>query len=85
MTINGRGHQAAIDLEGVDLFDIDGFTIIGGSEAVIRAVDSVDVIIQNNTLLLSDGDGVRLETSAGVLVFDNLIIENGGAGVAAER
>ena len=83
VTINGRGHAAAIDVEGIDLFEVDGFQIIGGTEAVVKAVDSVDVILQNNTMMLSDGDGVHLETCAGVLVFDNLIIENGGAGVAA--
>lgn len=81
--INGRGHDAAIDMEGIDQIDIDGFEIIGGNVAVIRAIDSVDVIVENNLLYLSGGNGLRFETCAGVLVFDNLIVENQAAGIAA--
>ncbi|HYD49624.1 MAG TPA: right-handed parallel beta-helix repeat-containing protein [Terriglobales bacterium] len=83
VAIIGNGQTAAVDLEGIDRFEMDGFELIGGEQAVVRAVDSVDVLLLNNTVRFGDGDGVRLETSAGVLIFDNLIIQNAGAGIAA--
>jgi parallel beta-helix repeat protein len=61
---------------------IDGFTILNAPDAgIVIKSGSDDFIIQNCTVHDNSGDGIRVQDSAGVLVFNNLVYGNGGFGV----
>ena len=61
----------------------DGFSITGFPDAgIVIKSDSDDFTIQNCTVFDNDGDGIRVQDSKRVLVFNNLVYGNGGAGVA---
>jgi len=62
---------------------IAGFTITGFSDAGIVIKSASDNLrVQNCVISGNSGDGIRVQDSASVLIFDNLIYGNGGAGVA---
>jgi parallel beta-helix repeat protein len=57
---------------------IDGFTIINATDAGIVLKSSSDnFIIQNCIIHDNPGDGIRVQDSASVLVFNNLVYSNG--------
>ncbi len=60
---------------------IDGFTITAGAGIVLEG-GSDNSIIQNCTISLTAGDGIRVQDSRNVLVFDNLVYDNDGTGIA---
>lgn len=61
---------------------VDGFTITGFPDAGITIKGgSNEFTIQNCIITNNTGDGIRVQDSAAVLVFNNLIADNGGAGV----
>jgi len=61
---------------------IDGFTIHGGRDAGIVLKSSSDgVVIENCVIAMNDGDGIRVQDSARVVVFNNLVYRNGQTGL----
>jgi parallel beta-helix repeat protein len=61
---------------------IDSFTIVGATDAgIVIKSRSDDLTIQNCTVHNGNGDGIRVQDSASVLVFNNLVYANGGFGI----
>lgn len=61
---------------------IDGFTIINATDAGIVLKSSSDnFIIQNCRIHNNTGDGIRIQDSASVLIFNNLVYANSGLGI----
>jgi len=61
----------------------DGFVITGFPDAgIVIKSDSDDFTIQNCTVFANDGDGIRVQDSKGPLIFNNLVYDNRGTGVA---
>jgi len=83
VVINASGTQAA----GFKLFHsagslIDGFTIVGAADAgIVLKTHSDDFTIQNCTISGGSGDGIRVQDSASVVIFNNLVYNNVGMGV----
>jgi parallel beta-helix repeat protein len=62
---------------------IAGFTITGFTDAgIVIKSDSDNLRVQNCVISGNSSDGIRVQDSASVLVFNNLIYGNGGSGVA---
>ena len=66
---------------------IDGFTITGGADAGIviksgKSGGSDDLTIQNCIVFNNPGDGIRIQDSANVLIFNNLVYGNTGTGIS---
>jgi parallel beta-helix repeat protein len=61
---------------------IDGFTIINTTDAaIVLKSGSHDFTIQNCIVHDNTGDGIRVQDSASVVVFNNLVYRNGGDGI----
>jgi len=61
---------------------IDGFTISGFSDAgIVIKSGSDDFTIQNCIVTNNPGDGIRVQDSGSVLIFNNLVTRNGGTGI----
>lgn len=76
------------DPAGFNLFNsadsvIDGFTITGFPDAgIVIKSGSDNFTIQNCIVFANPGDGIRVQDSASVLIFNNLIYGNGQTGIA---
>jgi parallel beta-helix repeat protein len=76
--------RAGFQLSNSDGTVIDGFTITGAPDAgIVLKTTSNDFQIRNCTVHGNPGDGIRIQDSANVVVFNNLIYGNGGLGVGA--
>lgn len=61
---------------------IDGFTIVGaGDGGIVLKSGSDDAVIRNCVVFANNGDGIRIQDSARVLVFNNLVYGNAGIGL----
>jgi parallel beta-helix repeat protein len=61
---------------------IDGFTITGFPDAgIVLKSASNNFVVQNCIVTNNPGDGIRVQDSSNVLVFNNLVYGNGGVGV----
>ena len=79
----GTGATAGFNLSNAQGSLIDGFTITGFSDAgIVIKSGSDDLTIQNCIVFNNPGDGIRVQDSASVLVFNNLVYDNGGTGIA---
>lgn len=83
ITILGQGRNAAISLDGINNVVIEGVSTIGGTRASILIANGNQIVLLHNRVRQAAGDGIRIERSSGVLVFDNLIYANGGTGLTA--
>lgn len=62
---------------------IDGFTITGAVDGgIVIKSGSDDFVIRNCTLFANPGAGIRVQDSARVQVFNNLVYDNGREGIA---
>lgn len=62
---------------------IDGFTITGAVDGAIIVRDSSDnVTVRNCVVSDNPGSGIRVQDSAEVVLFNNLISNSGGQGIA---
>jgi len=69
-------------LANVDGAVIDGFVVVGASDAgIVLKSGSDGAIVRNCVVFANNGDGIRVQDSAGVLVFNNLIYGNAGIGI----
>ena len=79
----GTGATAGFNLSNAMGSLIDGFTITGFSDAgIVVKSSSDDLTVQNCIVFNNPGDGIRVQDSASVLVFNNLSYGNGGTGIA---
>lgn len=79
--VEAGGAVAAFRLSGVEFVTLDGFTVAGGEQSGIQIRSgSSDVTVQNCKVVAND-DGIRIEDSQDVLIFNNLIIRNQRRGV----
>jgi parallel beta-helix repeat protein len=66
-------------------FVLDSLTITGSSGVNAAAIqirtDSRDIVVRNCEIVGNGADGVRVETSSGVLLFNNLIRSNQARGI----
>jgi parallel beta-helix repeat protein len=61
---------------------IDGFTIAGGADAgIVIKSGSTDFVIRNCIIANNPGDGIRVQDSSSVLVFNNIVYNNAGIGI----
>jgi parallel beta-helix repeat protein len=73
---------AGFKLSGAAAGLIDGFEIRGAADGgIVLKSHSDDFTVQNCVIHDNSGDGIRVQDSASVLVFNNLVYKNGGAGV----
>jgi parallel beta-helix repeat protein len=85
VTINATGTSGAsgFNLSSVRKGRIDGFTITGGNDAgIVIKSGSDEFTIQNCIVANNGGDGIRIQDSSQVLIFNNLVYRNGRSGVA---
>jgi parallel beta-helix repeat protein len=62
---------------------IDGFTITGAVDgAIIIRIGSNNVTVRNCMVSNNPGSGIRVQDSAGVLLFNNLVSGSGGQAIA---
>jgi len=79
----GTGDGAGFNLFNSGGTVIDGFTITNFTDAGIVIKSGSDNLTMQNCIIFSNpGDGVRVQDSANVLVFNNLVYGNAGTGVA---
>lgn len=78
----GTGSSAGFNLSSAPGSVIDGFTITGFPDAgIVIKSSSDDFTIQNCIITDNPGDGIRIQDSASVLIFNNLLSGNGGNGI----
>lgn len=79
----GAAGLAGIRLSNGDDSIVDGFTIINspGSGILIKS-QSDRLQIRNNIIRGNGSDGIRVQDSSDVLVFNNLVYSNDGIGIA---
>jgi parallel beta-helix repeat protein len=76
------GEEAGFNLSNSPGTVIDGFTITGFSDAGILIKSGSDNLRVQHCVVSGNAiDGIRVQDSANVLIFNNLIYGNGGAGV----
>lgn len=84
VTIVAKGtDEAALEVFSQSALFIDGFTLRGGTDAGFLCGDCSGITVQDCTITGGGGDAVRFERSTDSLVFNNLLVGNKGAGVAA--
>ena len=94
VTIDATGSSAGFNLSSSSaaIIDgdtikaiIDGFTISGAigsnSAGIVVKSGSDDLSIQNCIIHDNGDDGIRVQDSTGVLVFNNLVYDNAGDGI----
>ncbi len=61
---------------------VDGFRIVGAADAgILIRSGSENFQVRNCEILSNNGDGIRVQDTANVLVFNNLVVNNGGIGI----
>jgi parallel beta-helix repeat protein len=74
--------SAGFSLSGMPGGVIDGFTIRGGGDAgIVLKSGSDNFTIQNCIVEDNPGNGIRVQDSRSVLVFNNLVVRSGGDGI----
>jgi parallel beta-helix repeat protein len=80
--VAGGSGLAGFRLSRAEFVVIDGFEIQGGSEAGVQVRNrSHNVVIRNCRVAFSAGDGIRVQDSDGVLIFNNLLYANARRGI----
>ena len=78
----GAPEKAGFKMSGSPGTVIDGFVVSGGTDGgIVVKSGSDNATIRNCTVFSNAGDGIRLQDSANVLVFNNLMYGNGGTGI----
>jgi parallel beta-helix repeat protein len=80
--VSGIRGAAGISLSNSPDTVIDGFRVTGGADGGIVLKSGSDrVVIRNCEVFDNPGDGIRLQDSADVVVFNNLVTYNGQTGI----
>lgn len=81
--IDGKGKVQGFNLSNSPGTVIDGFHITNTVDAgIVIKSGSDNLQIKNNVLHDSAGDGIRVQDSSNVVVFDNLLYGNNGVGIS---
>lgn len=80
--VSSLSNAAGISLSHTADVVIDGFTIHGaGDGGIVLKSNSDRVSIRNCIIDHNPGDGIRIQDSASVTLFDNLVFRNGRTGI----
>lgn len=85
VVIDGTGFDAGFKLVNSDGTVIDGFTVVGTTtdNVGILIKSASDNFVVRNCIVHDNGDdGIRVQDSQNVLIFNNLIYNNSGHGIA---
>jgi hypothetical protein len=88
VVVNGQENGPVIRLTGFPYTTIDGFVIRGGAGSntagILIRTDSNNVVVQNCIVRdnVDNAGGIRVQDSNDVLLFNNLIHDNSGIGIA---
>lgn len=78
----GGSQRAAFSLAGAEFIIVEGFTVTGGTEAGIEVRSSSSNLTIRNCVSVDNPDnGIRVRDSSNVLLFNNLVVRNGGTGI----
>jgi len=80
-TILSNNNAPAIDLEGQSDITFEGFRIRGGRDATVRIVNSPGTEIRHCRISGSGSDGVVIEATDDIILFNNAIYDHDGSGV----
>ncbi len=80
-TILGDGNVPAIDLQGQSNIRFEGFRLRGGRDASIRIFDSPGTDIRHCRISDSAGNGILVERTDDIILFNNLVYGNAGSGI----
>jgi parallel beta-helix repeat protein len=81
VVIDATGYQTGFNLNGTLSATIDGFVVYGAAVGVYVKSGSHQTRIVNNIVSTSSSNGVYVQDSDGVLVFNNIVYNNGGSGI----
>jgi len=78
------GGAIVFKLANTPMTAMDGFTIIGGpgKKGIVVSSDSTDAQVRNCIVHDNGDDGIAVQDSSSVLIFNNLVYNNTGAGVS---
>lgn len=80
--VEGGSGLAAFRLTRSAFVTIDGFDLRGGTEAAVQLRNRSDhSVIRNCRVGTSQGDGIRIQDSDDILVFNNLVYKNARRGI----
>ena len=85
VVIDGTGFDAGFKLTNSDGTLIDGFTVVGTTTKNVGILikSASDNFVVRNCIVHDNGDdGIRVQDSQNVLIFNNLIYNNSGHGIA---
>jgi len=81
--VTGTRNAAGIVLSNSSDSVIDGFRVIGSADAgIVLKSGSNRVTVRNCEVFDNPGDGIRVQDSSGVRLFNNLVHANGARGIA---
>jgi len=79
----GTGAAAAFAVSNSAGTEVDGFTVLGGAKyGILVTSDANDVQIRNCVVHDNADDGIHVQDSSNVVIFNNLVYNNQGSGVA---
>ncbi len=80
------GEFAAFHIRNTAFIIVDGFRVTGASgnnaAGIVIRNGSRQITIRNCEVTANDGDGIRVQDSADVLLFNNLVYDNSARGIA---
>jgi parallel beta-helix repeat protein len=84
VVLDGEDVGSVVRITDTSFITIDGFTIVGGRTAGVQVRgDSSNITIQNCEISGTGGDGILVQDSFEVLLFNNLVHRNLRRGLAA--
>jgi parallel beta-helix repeat protein len=78
---SAAGAAAALSLVHSPGTVLDGFTLTGSAFGILVKSNSDGLTIQNCAVFGNSSEGIHLQDSAGVVIFNNLVFDNGGIGL----
>lgn len=81
VTIVGNNNSPAIELIGQSDMTFQGFNLRGGRRATVNIVNSPGTELRHNRISGSGSDGVVIEETDDIIVFNNIISGHAGSGV----
>ena len=84
VVVDAGGQTEGIRLSSSPFITVDGFTVIGATNAGIQVRSGATAVAVRNCQITDNlGDGILVQGSSDILLFDNLVANNSGRGVAA--
>jgi parallel beta-helix repeat protein len=81
VVIDASGHGSGFVLDHNLAVTVDGFVIYGGEIGIYVKSQSDQAVISNNIVSSGEGEGIYVQDSQNVMVFNNLTYNNGRHGI----